>query len=330
MRSASFNCALLLAALGQSALAVVTIDTVTIGNPGNAPANPAAGVFRGGVAVPFGMGKYEVTNAQYVEFLNAADPTGANTRGLYNANMTTNGNGGIDFTAGNPDGSKYSVKAGRDNNPVVYVNVLDAMRMANWLQNGQGNANTEDGAYDMSLGNPFRKGGATVFVPNVDEWYKAAFHQPLLQGGDTDDYWGFATASNTAPTNPAPPSATPNTANYKAGNIFAVTQTGPTAVAGQNYLSDVGAYSMSAGFYGTFDQAGNVSEWLDDIIGTGRYSIGGSWAGTTVAAPINLVAAAQATEANTIGFRLAIPEPASGALLLACAAAFARRRRISP
>jgi hypothetical protein len=52
---------------------------------------------------------------------------------------------------------------------------------------------------------------------------------------------------------------TPNQANYfNAG--FAVTQV-ITPSASQNYLTDVGAFSRSASYYGTFDQAGNVYEW---------------------------------------------------------------------
>lgn len=314
-------------AIVSPASATLTLDTVTVGNPGNAPANPAAGVFRGSVAVSFGIARYETTNAQYVEFLNAVDQDGSNPRALYNANMTSNALGGIDFNPAAPNGSKYSVKAGRADQPVVYVNVLDAMRMANWLQNGQGSGDTETGAYTMALSNPSRNPGATVFVPNIDEWYKAAFHQPAAAGGDTDDYWGFATASNTAPTNPTPPSSVPNTANYKAGGLFAVTQVGGTAVAGTNYLSDVGAYSLSPSYYGTFDQAGNVGEWVDDVLGTGRAALGGTWGATSVAAPISIAAAPQATETNSTGFRLAIPEPSGAALVLGALVAFRRRVR---
>ena len=51
----------------------------------------------------------------------------------------------------------------------------------------------------------------------------------------------------------AAPSATPNTANCE------VAVGGPT---------DVGAYTLSASPYGTFDQGGNVSEWNETGLGS--------------------------------------------------------------
>jgi hypothetical protein len=42
--------------------------------------------------------------------------------------------------------------------------------------------------------------GATFFIPSEDEWYKGAYHQPSAQGGDTNDYWLYPTASNSVPT----------------------------------------------------------------------------------------------------------------------------------
>ncbi len=41
---------------------------------------------------------------------------------------------------------------------------------------------------------------ANFFIPSEDEWYKAAYYQPADQGGDTDNYWLYPTASNTEPT----------------------------------------------------------------------------------------------------------------------------------
>ena len=43
----------------------------------------------------------------------------------------------------------------------------------------------------------------------------------------------------------------------------------------QNYLTDVGAYTSSPSYYGTFDQGGNVWEWNEALI-SGCVS-GGAW-----------------------------------------------------
>ena len=58
----------------------LTMDFVTVGNPGNAPdpANSGAVPGIGSINATFGLGTYEVTNSQYVEFLNSVDLTGAN------------------------------------------------------------------------------------------------------------------------------------------------------------------------------------------------------------------------------------------------------------
>jgi hypothetical protein len=48
----------------------------------------------------------------------------------------------------------------------------------------------------------------------------------------------------------------------------------------QNYLTDVGAYTSSPSFYGTFDQGGNVWEWNETVptyTNAWRVVRGGSW-----------------------------------------------------
>jgi formylglycine-generating enzyme required for sulfatase activity len=128
------------------------------------------------VPYEYRIGKYEVTNAQYAEFLNAVDPMGTNLRGLYFSGMSTSQHGGIDFSAGATAGSKYTVKPARDNDPVVYVTWNAAFRFANWLHHGQGKGDTETGAY--TLGPNFkditRNVGAKWFLPSENEWYKDA------------------------------------------------------------------------------------------------------------------------------------------------------------
>lgn len=141
----------------------LTIPTVRIGNPGN-PADtryidsdhPSGA---GSVAQVFNIGKTEVSNAQYVEFLNAV--AGADPYGLYATNMSTDTLGGI-VRIGTSPNYLYSVKSPAlggaydyANKPVVYVSPGDAMRFCNWLHNGQPHGaqlatTTEDGAYALN------------------------------------------------------------------------------------------------------------------------------------------------------------------------------------
>lgn len=70
----------------------ITIATVPVGNAGNAP-DPATGNLYGGVSYDYRIGTYEVTNAQYVAFLNAvavSDPFA-----LYDPRMASDGYGGF-------------------------------------------------------------------------------------------------------------------------------------------------------------------------------------------------------------------------------------------
>jgi hypothetical protein len=57
--------------VAPAASAVVTMDWVTIGSPGNAADSTSFGM----VADVYQIGRYEVTNAQYAEFLNAVAAT---------------------------------------------------------------------------------------------------------------------------------------------------------------------------------------------------------------------------------------------------------------
>ena len=88
---------LLLAALCCAPADAVTFDWATVGDPNNADDTHGAGY--GGVDYTYRISKHEVTNAQYVEFLNAKDSTGVNSLALYSSQMSTSWNtAGIDFT----------------------------------------------------------------------------------------------------------------------------------------------------------------------------------------------------------------------------------------
>jgi formylglycine-generating enzyme required for sulfatase activity len=88
-----------------------------------------------------------------------------------------------------------------------------------------------------------RSTGAEFFVPSGDEWHKAAYYNPA-----TALYSDFPTRSDTRPT-----CACPGAAEAGAANCDSVLGT----------LSDVGAYPEAESWYGTKDQAGNVTEWTD-------------------------------------------------------------------
>ena len=319
---------------GSVAGAAVVLNTVSVGDPGNVA--DTAHASRGSVAYPYQVSKYEITNNQYCEFLNTVDPTGANTKALWVANMgsAAQGNGGITQTLSNPAGSIYAVKPGQGNQPVVFVSPASGMRMANWMQNGQGTGSTESGAYDMTQAQPVRGPGASIAVANLNEWWKAAYYDPNLNSG-SGGYWTYATASNTAPNNPAPPTSGTNDANYKGGNAtFAVTGTTGSTLAGVDYLSNVGAYSGSVSAYGTYDQNGNANEWVDDLIGTnGRQSIGGGFSSSNSTASFGTGATLIGTPngltvtSSAIGFRLAlVPEPTLSLIPLIVFGAIRRRR----
>jgi formylglycine-generating enzyme required for sulfatase activity len=123
---------------------------------------------------------------------------------------------------------------------------------------------------------PTAVAGALYRLPTENEWYKAAYYK----GGSTNaGYWKYATQSDTAPGNTIGDGL--NQANHYAGD-FAVTQL-PGSSVSQNYLTNVGAFTNSGSYYGTFDQSGNVTEWNVGIslgsLGSRRRLRGGKWEG---------------------------------------------------
>jgi formylglycine-generating enzyme required for sulfatase activity len=159
-----------------------------------------------------------------------------------------------------------------------------------------------------------RHPGATYVLPTENEWYKAAYYDPA-----SSSYFDYPAGSD-APTVCSVPSATPNRANCNSaiptGEIF----NGQPAI--------VGSYPASASPYGTFDQGGNVKEWIEDSRGNVR---GGDYYNE----PYRLAAFQRGSlgindKEPTVGFRLAmIPEPSTGLLVIAGLLGLGMRRMIS-
>ena len=297
----------------------ITYEMVTVGNPGNA--NDPEGTENGRVDYSYQIGKYDVTIGQYAAFLNAVAAT--DTYSLYNASMETDPwvagisrtglSGAYVYSVTGPAGFVPASGVTAANRPITYVSWFDAARFANWMTNGQGSGSTETGAYTLNgatSGNAVAANpGAAFRLPTVNEWYKAAYYAPTLNGG-TGGYYAYATQSNDPPGNIIGSGL--NQANYRApvDNYYSVTQVGGAPL-DQNYLTDVGAFSGSGSFYGTFDQSGNVDQWndLDGVPDSSRGVRGGWWylddpGGFSAGAGGSTSAD---TENYSIGFRLAGP-----------------------
>lgn len=311
---------LVAALLATPASATVIIDWVPIGNAGNAADTPSTNCFAascGSVSYDYLISKYEVTNAQYAELLNAkaaSDPLG-----LYHPSMGSDGTSGGITRSGVSGSYTYTVKSGFANKPVTYVSFYDSLRFSNWLNNGQGSADTETGAYTLLGGiaipsngtTVMRNGGANIFLTSENEWYKAAYYSA---GGV---YFNYPTGTDLMTGCVAPGSDTGNSANcYGAGSV----------------LTNAGAYGLSESPYGTYDQGGNVWEWNEQIAaGSGRGVRGGSWdnGARYLAASIPDFPYGAAFEYGSVGFRVAslVPEPGTGALVMSGALGMALRRR---
>jgi len=270
--------AAVVAALGSAAVADVNIETVPVGNVGNADDTHGAGY--GGVDYAYNIGKYEVTAGQYTEFLNAVADT--DTYGLYNPAMWSNSYGCKIQQAGLSGSYSYSVASDRADRPVNFVSWGDSARFANWLHNGQptgaqGLATTEDGAYYLNgamshaeLAAVSRESDWKWAITSEDEWYKAAYHK---NDGATGNYFDYPTSGDTVP------GYINDSGNFSGtggsfieggtdpGNYATYDGDGGTGGIGSPYYrTEVGEHENSAGPYGTFDQGGNLWEWNESIL----------------------------------------------------------------
>ena len=201
---------------------------VTIGSPNNRPDSLEFGC----VPYAYEMAKYQLANDDWCEFLNAQGQEKSLRLKLYHKDMSTGVLGGINLVDG-----AFCVKSGWGRKPVVYINFTSVCRYCNWLTSGD----TEIGSYDMSTPVPSRRQGAKYFIPNNDEWYKAAYWR-------SNRYVEYPTGNSLPRLDQA---------NFERGDEF--------AVGAPYYFADVEEFGESATPDGVVQMGGNAWELLENV-----------------------------------------------------------------
>ena len=250
-------------------------EMARVGDVGNVAYSSETSLYsgRGSVDYEYSIGKYEVTVSQYMNFIQSfgsdAYVSMSETSDPLKIMLKTD-IGDVAIYSGfshqpnvisyNQETGQYSVINDQGQTPITYVSAIAGALYANWLTNGaSAGADCLTGVYDFktygftadAFKNADRSAGGYMLC-SVDEWIKAGYYSPELNGGE-GGYYTFATQSDTAPT-PSLPTSDANAANIASKNYNDVAR---------SYLTDVGSYSNSSSYYGTFDQEGNASEWTD-------------------------------------------------------------------
>lgn len=152
------------------------------------------------------ISSYEITNSQYLYFLNNIDPSGQNITDYYVNNSYTSPSKGIVV-----ENNLYQLVSNNfANAPVVYISYLNAIRFINWLHNGApsysamsaiaiANSETIDNVISRTIsGGAYQindaQGQITIiknkdqkyWLPSLNEWHKAAYYRPGILSEDSN------------------------------------------------------------------------------------------------------------------------------------------------
>jgi formylglycine-generating enzyme required for sulfatase activity len=258
------------------------IEFVKIGNPGNPPDTTDRPVTDGAVPYRYRIGKYEISE-QMIDKANAL------------------GGLGITKNARGPD------------RPATSITWFEAARFVNWLNTSMGRppAYKFDVIGNFQLWQPtdpgynpanlFRNRLARYVLPDLDEWHKAAYYDPVA-----GVYYDYPTGSDSVP----------DGIDFVGDTVFdAVFNDGGNQL-GPNDVTNVGVLSP----YGTAGQGGNAFEWEETSVDRRNSSPidsrgfrGGDWGfGPSLLHAANRNGIGPSSENVSFGFRVVnIPEPSS-------------------
>ena len=249
-------------------------EWVRVGVAGDAVTHPNESVYH-----EYWIGTFEVTAAEWTEFLNAV--AASDTYDLYQSRWHSVWP--MIQRDGYPTAYTYTVAPDWARRPVNYIGWCDAVRYCNWLHNGkptgmQDLTTTEDGAYYIggltdpgALSEVVREPEARYALPTWAEWRKAAAYNAAI-----DAYYAYATSSNITPNNDLVDPDPGNNATYNDQSDFDDPE--DYTIGPPYFLTLVGAHEHSVSPYGTFDQNGNATEWVEDLYyDNSRATVGGSF-----------------------------------------------------
>lgn len=323
--------------VGQTVPPSYGFDFVTVGDPGNRGATAAEAPMwnrdlygpLGAVDHTFRITRTEVTNAQYLEFLNAYSATPGY---VWDPSMISTS---IAIERFGPSGNPiYFVLPGAENYGAD-VGFRYAARFANWLHNDKGSdlADFETGVYDTSTfrddpvtGLPLdqveRSSDATFFIPSIHEWMKAAHWDPDRNGLGQGGYWQYPDGGDEPMVAAIP------------GEPESETSAGLALLFGEYTRIDVGLYPDSASPWGMLDASGGLSEMTESVSDFTRFKLFRPGTNTSSLDPALedrldfFFSQTRPTSSN--GFRIAgvVPAPGGTAVLaLGAMLACERRRR---
>jgi formylglycine-generating enzyme required for sulfatase activity len=255
--------------LGSAALAQDHgFDWVTIGDLSN-PAYPGdqygQNAGRGSIAYEYRIGRYEVTTAQWMEFVNTFS---TQSDELEDFAVPLFWGAVPDPTYDGP-GQRYTLYDAipdADMLPVLGMDWREAAMYCNWLHNGgiSDLSSIEDGAYDTSTFHTNPDGtftdqathhpDARFWIPTLDEWLKAAHYDP--NKGNGGGWWLYNHGSDQQPI-PGFPGE---------GETSTGLEWGPEA-----FSIPLGAYPNTTSPWGLLDVTGGAEEWTEEIKGQAEF-----------------------------------------------------------